>query len=269
MSGMMSRPGGAARPSPWVVLPKPNPAARLRLFCFPYAGGGASIYAPWGRMLPPEVEVVAVQLPGRENRIGEPAISDMRELTARFGEVLAPFMDRPFAFFGHSNGGLMAFELTRLLRREGRTGPVHLITAGRPAPQANVESPVLYNLPENEFRDNLRRFNGTPEEVLQNEEIMSLITPMLRADFSLGETYVYYPEPPLATPLSAYGGVGDTEVPAWAIEQWQEEAAGPFRVKMFPGGHFFLNENREQVLAEVTADLRGALARIGASPAHA
>lgn len=252
-----------------MVIPRPNPGARLRLFCFPYAGGGASIFAPWARELPPEVELVAVQLPGRESRIGEAPVSDLRELTPRIAEALAPFMDRPFALFGHSNGGLMAFELTRQLRREGRTGPVHLIVSGRPAPQVVLDGPVMHALPEAEFHDMLRRFNGTPEEVLQNEEIMQLITPMLRADFSLGETYQHTPEPPLQIPVSAYGGEADEEVPAWSVEDWREQAAGEFRVVMFPGGHFFINENRPQVLREVTADLRRALGRLGAYPAHA
>jgi medium-chain acyl-[acyl-carrier-protein] hydrolase len=252
-----------------VVLPRPNPGARLRLFCFPYAGGGAAIFAPWGRMLPDEVEVVAVQLPGRENRIGERAIADMDELIPKMAEELARFMDRPFAFFGHSNGGLMAFELARLLRREGRTGPLCLVTSGRPAPHVDIESPVLHALPEDEFRDALRRFNGTPEEVLQNTEIMALITPMLRADFALGETYVYTPEPPLAIPIASYGGRTDGEVPEWSIEAWRDQAAGEFRVVMFPGGHFFLNEDREQVLAELIRDLRSVLARLGGDPAHA
>lgn len=263
------KPSGPSRPSPWVVIPRPNPGARLRLFCFPYAGGGASIFAPWARELPSEVEVVAVQLPGRESRIGETPISDLRELTPRVAEALAPFLDRPFVLFGHSNGGLMAFELTRLLRREGRTGPLHLIASGRPAPQVVLDGPALHDLPEAEFHEMLRRFNGTPEEVLQNEEIMQLITPMLRADFSLGETYQYTPEPPLQTPISTYGGVTDAEVPAWSVEAWREQAAGDFRLKMFPGGHFFINENRAELLGEVAFDLRRALARIGAYPAHA
>ncbi len=204
-----------------------------------------------------------MQLPGRENRIGERAIPDLRELTAQFGVALAPFMDRPFALFGHSNGGLMAFELARLLRREGRTQPVHLVASGRPAPQVVIDEPPIHALPDEEFRRELRRFKGTPEEVLQNAEIMELITPMLRADFSLGETYVYAPEPPLAFPVSAYGGLADGEVPQWQVEAWREVAGGAFRLKMFSGGHFFLNENRDEVLAEITRDLRPALARLG------
>ncbi|HET7462912.1 MAG TPA: alpha/beta fold hydrolase [Longimicrobium sp.] len=262
-------PAGPSRPSPWVVIPRPNPGARLRLFCFPYAGGGASIYTPWARLLPPEVEVVGVQLPGRENRIGETPIADLRELIPRMAEALVPFMDRPFALFGHSNGALMAFELTRLLRREGRTEPALVVVSGRPAPQAGLEPPDFHTLPDAEFHDVLRRFKATPDEVLQNEEIMQLITPMLRADFAMGETYQYTPEPPLQTPLSAYGGRGDEDVPEWTVEAWGEQAAGGFRSVMFPGGHFFIHEDRDLVLAELTADLRRTLARLGAYPAHA
>lgn len=269
MSGVPPRPGGPARPSPWLVLPSPQPQALMRLFCFPYAGGGASIFTPWARILPPQVEVAGVQLPGRENRIGDRPIADMDVLVEQMGQALLPFMDRPFAFFGHSNGGLMAFELTRWLRRNGRTQPMHLITSGRPAPQVVLEGPTLHDLPEAEFHDMLRRFNGTPEEVLQNAEIMELITPMLRADFSLGETYAYTPEAPLAVPLSAYGGERDEEVPAWSVSAWHEQAAGEFREVMFPGGHFFINENRDEVLAEVTRDVRGVLTRLNTYPANA
>ncbi|HEU4556708.1 MAG TPA: alpha/beta fold hydrolase [Longimicrobium sp.] len=263
------RPPAPLRPSPWLVLPRPNPAARLRLFCFPYAGGGASIFSPWAAKLPPEVEVAAVQPPGRENRIGEKPIPDLMELAAQMGVALAPFMDRPFAFYGHSNGGLMAFELARLLRREGRPEPVLVVTGGRPAPHVEIEGEVIHALPEAEFHDVLRRYNGTPDEVLQNAEIMALISPMLRADFSLGETYHCTPEPPLEMPMAAYGGMTDGEVPAWSVEAWREHAAGEFRVVMFPGGHFFMNENRDMVLAELTRDLQGALRRLAGLPAHA
>lgn len=263
------KPVSPSRPSPWVVIPRPDPGARLRLFCFPYAGGGASIYTPWGRMMPPEVEVVAVQLPGRENRIGEPAVASLRELTPRVAEGLAPFMDRPFAFFGHSMGGLIAFDLARKLRREGRPGPLHLFVSARPAPQAAFTLRRMHDLPRDEFIEGLRRYNSTPEEVLQNEELMQLVTPTLRADFSVSETPPYTPEPPLETPISAFGGVDDDDVPVWTVEAWREQAAGEFRVVTFPGGHFFVNELRDRVVAEVTADLRRALARAGAHPAHA
>ena len=261
-----SRP---ARPSPWVVIPRPTPNARLRLFCFPFAGGSASVYAPWARHLPPEVELVAVQLPGRESRLVERPYSDMTELTEKLGAELAPFMDRPFALFGHSNGGLMAFELARLLRRTGRRMPEHLFASGRPAPQVELSDPPLHDLPEDEFLDALRRFNGTPEEVLQNPEIMELIAPMLRADFALGETYRYTPGPPLAVPISAYGGERDDEVSQDQVEAWREQTSAAFQLRMFPGDHFFLIGDQTRVLAALNAELRPLLARLGAYPMYA
>jgi medium-chain acyl-[acyl-carrier-protein] hydrolase len=259
----VDNPRTAARPNPWVVIPRPNPSARLRLFCFPYAGGGASIYAPWTRLLPPWVEVVAAQLPGRESRVGEKPISDMGELVPALARALVPLMDRPFAFFGHSNGGLMAFELARLLRREGRPAPLYLFVSGRPAPQLALKGPVVHLLAEDEFRDTLRRFNGTPAEVLANEEIMELITPMLRADFALGETYRYTPEPPLDIPITSYGGQGDEEVETETVEAWDAQTSGAFRVMMLSGGHFFINENRDQVVGDVTRELQTTLSRLG------
>jgi surfactin synthase thioesterase subunit len=258
-----------ARPSPWVVIPKPNPAARLRLFCFPYAGGGATIFAGWPRLLPPEVEVVAVQPPGRENRLTEEPYSDLLQLAEKLYEELVAFMDRPFAFYGHSNGGLMAFELARVLRREGRRMPEHIFVGGRPAPQLVLTEPPIHALPHDEFLAALRRYNGTPEEVLQNAEIMELIAPLLRADFSLGETYRYIPGPPLAVPVSAYAGVRDQEVPQHQVEAWKEQTTGPFTFVAFPGDHFFITGDREQVLRQMERELRGILSRLGAWPMYA
>lgn len=262
----MSRPTTA--PGNWIVFPRPNPGARLRLFCFPYAGGGASIYYQWPRGLPPEVEVCAVQLPGRESRLIEEPFSRIPELVAKLAEELGPFMDRPFAFFGHSNGAVMGFELARTLRREGRRMPEHLFMSGRPAPQLPLQDPPIHALPHDDFLRELRRFKGTPEEILQNAEIMELVAPLLRADFALGETYEFVPDEPLAVPLSAYGGETDDEVSVDEVAAWREQTSAAFSLKIFPGDHFFLNGDRDQVLAELSRELRGVLARLG-RPAHA
>jgi medium-chain acyl-[acyl-carrier-protein] hydrolase len=248
---------------PWVVFPRRDPSARLRLFCFPYAGGGASIYTRWPELLPPGVELVAVQLPGRESRLMEKPYADMALLVDKLAEALAPYMEQPFALFGHSNGGLMAFELTRLLRARGRRLPLHLFVSGRPAPQVELTDPPTHALPHDEFMATLRRFGGTPEEVLANEEMMALVEPLLRADFALGETYVYTPGPPLDLPVSAYGGARDEEVPLWQVEAWREQAGGEFHMTTFPGGHFFLHDDRAQVLRQLGQELRPHLMRAG------
>jgi medium-chain acyl-[acyl-carrier-protein] hydrolase len=246
----------------WAIYPSRNPSARLRLFCFPYAGGGATIFSPWARMLPPEVEVVAVQPPGREGRLSEKPIPDLAELVAAMHRELLPHFDKPFAFYGHSNGGLMAFELARTLRRTGGPMPRHIFVGGRPAPQLVLEEERIHALPHDEFIDALRRYAGTPEEILQNAEIMELIMPLLRADFSLGETYAYTPEAPLHVPISAYHGVRDSEVTAEQVEAWREQTSAEFRFTTFPGDHFFINGDRAQVLQEMSRELRPLLASL-------
>lgn len=253
----------------WAVYPRRNPAARLRLFCFPYAGGGATVFSTWWRGLPPEVEVVAVQPPGRESRLTEKPYHHLQELVAAMHQNLLPHLSElPFAFFGHSNGALMAFELTRSLRRSGDPLPLHLFVSGRPAAQLELDDPPIHHLPHDEFVAELRRLAGTPEEILQNREILELLLPLLRADFSLGETYRFVPEPPLTLPLSAYGGARDEEVPEEEVEAWREQAGGEFRVKIFPGAHFFVNSDRDQVLAEVAAELRPVLDSPALRAAH-
>lgn len=246
----------------WAIYPSRNPNARLRLFCFPYAGGGATIYSTWARSLPPEIEVVAVQPPGREGRLAETPYSDLMQLAEAMHRELRPHFDKPFAFFGHSNGGLMAFELARALRRAGDPMPLHLFASGRPAPQLVIDEPPIHALPHDEFIHELRRFAGTPEEILANAEIMELIMPLLRADFALGETYVYAPEEPLNLPISAYGGVRDDEVSQEQVEAWRAQTSAAFHMRMFPGDHFFINGDRAMVMEELTRELRPLLMRV-------
>ena len=240
----------------WAIYPRRNPSARMRLFCFPYAGGGATIFSTWARSLPPEVEVVAVQPPGREGRLSEKPFADLAELVAAMHPELLPHFEKPFAFYGHSNGGLMAFELARTLRRTGGPMPRHIFVGGRPAPQLELDEERIHALEHDEFIDALRRYAGTPEEILQNAEIMELIMPLLRADFSLGETYAYQPEAPLHVPISAYAGERDAEVPLAQVEAWREQTSAPFHFRVFPGDHFFINGDRALVLQEMTRELR-------------
>lgn len=237
----------------WAIYPRPNPSASLRLFCFPSAGGGAAMFRGWAQ-LSPEVEVVAVQPPGRENRLKEKPYSDVMELVAKMHEELRPELDKPFAFFGHSNGALMAFELTRALRRAGGPMPRALLVAGKPAPQMPIREPHIHALPEAEFIAELRHLGGTPEEVLENRELMELVTPILRADFSLGETYRYTHEPPLDVPIRAYGATRDVEVSGEEIEGWKEQSSQPITIRTFNGDHFFINRH-PSFLLEMSQDL--------------
>lgn len=247
---------------PWVVCPKPNPRAVLRLFCFPYAGGGASAFRTWPEGLPLNVEVYAVQPPGRESRLKEPLFDRLLPLVDALAQALRPYMNMPFAFFGHSLGTLMSFELARKLRRQNAPGPLHLFVAGRCAPQILDPDPPVHELPEPEFVEELRRLNGTPEPVLQHPELMTLLLPTLRADFAINETYVYQDEEPLDCPISAFGGLEDQEVSRDDLAAWRVHTRGNFRLQVFPGGHFFLHTARSLLLQTLSLELVQTLHRL-------
>lgn len=247
-------------PNPWVIVPRPNLRARLRLFCFPYGGGGASAFYPWTRMIPAEIELCLVQPPGRESRFREEPYRNMLALVNRLADVLAPWLDVPFTFFGHSNGAIMSFELARRLRRDGRPMPLHLFLSGRQAAHIPNRHPPIHTLAEPAFSEQLRRLGGTPEEILQDTEMMDLVRPLLRADFSLTETYSYTTEPPLGIPISAYGSVDDPDVTVEDVHAWREHTSAAFHARIFPGGHFFLNTERTVVLEVLSRELTQVIA---------
>jgi len=246
--------------TPWLVNWKSNRKANVRLFCFPYAGGGDFIFHSWQQSLPDTIEVCPVQLPGRGLRITEPPCTEINKLIKAAGEALAPCLDKPFALFGHSMGALIAFELARHLRGEYGAQPVHLFVSGRCCPQT-ISGPLDSKLFDSELPELLRRNNGTPEEVLDNSELMELVAPVLRADVVLCNSYVYVPQPPFRFPLTAFGGFADSGVPRSYMEGWREHTTGPFVLRMVPGDHFFVNTSRllllEAIAKELEHDMRG------------
>ncbi|HEX4960087.1 MAG TPA: alpha/beta fold hydrolase [Thermoanaerobaculia bacterium] len=239
----------------WLAYREVNPRARLRMFCFPYAGGGASVYRGWASLLPGDVEVCPVQLPGREGRLRDQPFNRPEPMIAALAEVLEPYMDLPFVFFGHSMGSLIAFELARELRRRGRKLPLALFVCGRRAPHLPPREEAIHDLPEPEFIEKLRELNGTPEEVLQHAELMKLLLPILRADFSVNETYVFKEEEPFDFAISAFGGLGDEDVTREDVEAWKQHTRGRFRVRMLPGDHFFVHGAKDLILEAVARDL--------------
>jgi len=243
--------------TPWFTSQRPNAGARLRLFCFPYAGGGAAIYRLWPQSLPSEVEACMAQLPGRGTRLREEPFTNLDALVAAIAEAIAPLLDKPFALFGHSMGAMISFELARRLREQGQPQPSHLFISGRRAPQLPNDDPISYNLPDAELGQELLRLNGTPKEVLEHPELMELMLPLLRADFSVVETYDYRPGVPLDCPLTVFGGLRDAEVSREQLEAWREQTTSEFALRMLPGDHFFLNDAQAQtlLLSAVARDL--------------
>ena len=218
-----------------------NPKASMRLFCFPFAGGGTLAYRDWSRHLPSQVELRPVKLPGREDRLNEACFQEALPLVRVLASGLASYLDRPFAFFGHSMGALLAFELARELRRQRQPEPFCLMASGRPAPQISISQVPLHKLSDAALIDVLRHYGGTPEIVFREKALMEVFLPMIRADLAINETYVFVPEKPLDYPIRAFGGESDV-VPRTTLDAWRQQTTGSFALHMFPGGHFYLNE---------------------------
>jgi surfactin synthase thioesterase subunit/glycosyltransferase involved in cell wall biosynthesis len=230
----------AAGPA-WFPGIEVNPSPRVRLFCFPHAGGGAAVFRRWAEGLPSDIAVCPVRLPGRESRAGEQPFTRMEPLIEALGNAILPHLGRPFAFFGHSMGAGAAFELTRWLRRRGEALPARLIVSGARAPQYRLNWTPPPEPTEAELMEQLRRLDGIPREALENEEVMRLVLPALRADTSLYRNWVYVPEPPLACPILACGGEADPNVAREHLEAWALQTSSSFALRIFPGGHFYLH----------------------------
>lgn len=247
----------------WFVTPQPKPDATTRVFFFPYAGGGPAAFAKWCNGLNDSFRLgstrafsgLAVHYPGRGSRHSEPPLTDLRALVENLSQAIPPLLDKPFAFFGHSLGGLIAFELARTLRRKGLAQPNILFVSACAAPQLPNPHPQFHQLPDVEFANELKKLNGIPPEILQNRELMQLALPTIRADFEMVETYQYQADVPLACPIVALGGLDDARVSREQLEGWAMHTNDSFESQFFAGGHFFLTTAHEAVLKFVEGKL--------------
>jgi surfactin synthase thioesterase subunit len=217
---------------------------------------GASVYRLWPRLLPESLDVCAVQLPGRENRLNEPRVPSVAQLVEALVPALLPELDLPFAFFGHSMGAVLAAELARAL--EARGGPLPgqlLVSARRPPHLPGTELP-LRALPDATFLAEIqRRYGGIPAEILAQPELLELLLPTLRADIAALELHRPARREPLPCPITAFGGADDALTPHAHLEAWRDETRSAFRLRVFPGGHFYLEARRAELLADLAATL--------------
>lgn len=230
-----------------------QPSSAFRLFCFPYAGGSASMYRNWHDWLAPGIEVVAVELPGRGMHISEPAIDRMDLLADRVLAAMQPLLDRPFALFGHSLGALIAFDLSRRLAAGDGPEPQHLVVSGMGAPHLDYGVAPIHDLPDREFVQALRTLNGTPPDVLANDALVDCFIDILRADFRLGETYRCDRVVPLRHPITVFGGVHDECFRREEVEAWHHHTASRCVVRWLPGDHFFIREHEHLVASALAA----------------
>lgn len=243
---------------PWLVALPGAPRAP-RLYCFSYAGGSAASYRSWHTGLDAQFEIVGVELPGRARRFHEAPLTSIEAVVAGAAHAIAAQGVPSFAFFGHSLGALVAFEVARYLQRHGLAQPRHLIVSGARAPRRRPASRDLYLLDDSALMAQLEAYNGTPPEVLANAELMALLLPAIRADFALGATYRYAPGPQLGMPMTVLTASDDQHAKENDAAGWALESSAACRLEQFEGGHFFIDTQRASVLACVSQVLRASL----------
>lgn len=246
--------------SKWFSVRPARGVPALRLFCFPHVGAGASVFNQWQpAWMPGNVELWTVRLPGRELRLSEKPFRRMEPLVEALYEAMAPHLGGRYAFYGHSLGAVVAFEMARKIQRQGGQGPIRLLVSAHSAPQAGLRQPPFHTLPDKEFVDALRRLAGTPQEALENEDLMGLMMVVLRADFEVDETYSYKEGKPLECPISAFGGIDDPDVSQADLEAWRAHTSQKFSLHMMEGDHFFIFRSQDFVCRlsqELKADLQ-------------
>lgn len=238
----------------WIKPIQTSKKALFRLYCFPYAGSGASIFKKWSGLFPKEIEVLAVQLPGREDRLLEEPYKNLSILINDLKENIN--LSKPVGFFGHSMGALIAYELTKVMSEQIKS-PDILFLSGCPSPtkDENYKNKKIYESNEATLIEELRLLNGTPPELLETPELLKLYIPILRADFSICDTYVYQNNYSLDCPLSVFGGTNDPRVSYSDLLAWERMCSGSFNFKIFDGDHFFIKDNYRELVECIICDV--------------
>lgn len=247
----MAGAGTGAKGDYWVRRFHPSAVARNRLICFPHAGGSASFFYPVSTALTPDFEVLAVQYPGRHDRRTEKNIEDVGELADRVFEAIAPWCEGRVAFFGHSMGAIVAFEVVRRLERREGIAPLALIVSGRRGPSTHRVETVHRRSDEGVIAE-IQYLSGTDSKLLDDQEVVQMILPAIRSDYKAIETYRYDPGPKLSCPILALVGNSDTRNTIDEVKDWGQHTSREFHLQVYPGGHFYLNDRPAEVIKKIS-----------------
>ncbi len=246
----------------WFIIPKPKSKVDLKLICFPYAGGNSSTYMSWAKYLPENVELIIVQPPGRGSRIFEPIYSDMKSLISDLLWLIPEHLNTPYILLGHSLGSRIAFELMVQLNKLKFPLPLHFIASGSRAPHLASDKKRIFNLPDKEFISELKKLNGTPKDVLENNELMELLLPMLRADFKIAENYCYSGSEIFNCPISLLAGNDDIDITLSMLEGWVDHFTEIKNIYIVSGNHFFIDNNTEAVIQKINEVIQQSLSNL-------
>jgi len=241
----------------WITCPKKQPDAKIRMFCFSYAGGGASVFLNWPHSISNDIEVCIIKMPGREIRFNEPPYRRIPKLVEDLAPAILPFLDKTFIFFGHSLGAHISFYLTRHLRKYDLPCPIHMFISGARAPHLTepIHDALHYKMEDKEFIDKLIKLGGMAEEVLQNKEILEIVLPILRADIEMLNTMEYIDEEPLSSGMTVLYGEFDKRASREDAEAWNRHTNQGFCLKMITGKHLFINTHQAQVIELINKEL--------------
>ena len=249
--------------SKWIFRPNNKSNAKIRLFCFPYAGSSALItYKFLIDALPYEIEVCPVEFPGRGTRISENLIDNLNEVISNISEEFTEFLDKPFIFFGHSMGALIAYELAHLLSDKYGRIPNKLYLSAHTAPNVNRKGQIIYLLEKKEFLEKLIQMKGISEEILLHQELLDMVLPIIKNDYKLCETYSYISKKKMDIPFHIFGGKYDEDISVENLRQWQNLTNGDFDLTLIDGDHFYLTKNKEEFLGILNSNLKIDLIKI-------
>jgi medium-chain acyl-[acyl-carrier-protein] hydrolase len=233
----------ATEESAWTSSRVPNPDARIRLICYPHAGGGASAFMPWRRILPPEIELCPVEPPGRGSRHREPLLRRVTDAAESLAEGLRPLLDKPYLLVGHSLGGFVAFETARRLQAKGQRSPEQLVVVSRAAPHLPIERIFAPGMSDEALIGRLgERYGGARLKALEDPEIREMFMAVVRADLESLETYEHVHQPLLDCPIAAFGGDADPTISSSALRGWRAQTRASFQWQAFSGDHFLLHD---------------------------
>jgi pyochelin biosynthesis protein PchC len=243
--------GSARTPSAWFRVFRPVPDPAFRLLCLPHAGGAANVFAPWPPLLPPQGELVAVQYPGRQNRISEPCVPSIPGLAALIAQHLPALPGRPLAIFGHSMGAVVGYEVAARLEQQQGT-PVHLLAVSAGSPPHR--RPPLPPLPDDAaVLARGRQLGGFDDRVLGNPDLCELVLPAIRSDMQAVRDYACPRPAKLKAPIVAYAGDSDAEVSLDQLRAWSEVTLSDFACRLFPGGHFYLDAHASALVSDIVS----------------